>query len=288
MLKRPRRASIDTPAFPDPASPLRKRARFQSSPIRPQISSTPFSTPSTHLKYRTPLSVPKDSPSNPFGLKRSLIALELPPPTSFSQHRTLRFQILDKGKRVGRDTPGGVFRVVQVPLSYTFRHLHKLILFLFATDIEINQMPSIKRAMKGKTVGGTRKRSASSAAGNSGAKSKGKGKARAEWGGHWFEIMQNVVMGPAATKPGVIGGRSKTWIKASSIRDRRLFKDVFGPQGFSEDDSPNPLDEDEPENGAWKWEAEDDLTLGTVWPEGPSLDKGIIYVSGAPTLVSKY
>lgn len=179
---------------------------------------------------------------------------------------------------------------MQVPLSYTFRHIHKLILFLFATDIEINQVPSIKKAMKGKTAGVVRRRRASSAAGTASAKSKGKskgkGKARAEvvWGGHWFEVMENVVMDPAVTKPGAIGEGSKTWIKASSIRDRRLFKDVFGPQGFSEDDSPNPLDEDEPENGAWKWEAEDDLTLGTVWPDEPDQTKGIIYVSVAPTV----
>ncbi|KAF7797658.1 hypothetical protein EIP86_008858 [Pleurotus ostreatoroseus] len=284
MLKRPRHASIDTPTSPDPSSPLTKRARFRSSPIRP---STSLSTPSTHLILRTPLTVPQDSPNNPFGLKRSLIALELPPVTSFSQHRTLRFQLVDKERKVGRDTRGGVFRIVQVPLSYTFRHLHKLILFLFATDLEVNQVHSIKKAMKSKAGTSVKRRRASSAA--SSHRGKGKGKARGEseqpsWGGHWFEIMKNVVMERAATKAGAISDESNTWIKASSIRDRRLFKDVFDPHDVSGDNSPNPLDEDEPEDGTWKWEAEDDLTLGTVWSDVPDLDKGIIYVCSSLTL----
>lgn len=49
----------------------------------------------------------------------------LPPASSFSKHLPLRFQLVGAGDREG------AWRIVQVPLNYTFRHLHRLILFLF-------------------------------------------------------------------------------------------------------------------------------------------------------------
>src|SRR5689334_20603673 len=68
---------------------------------------------------------PTDSPSNPFGrtLPRDP---PLPPPTSFSRHLPLRFQVVRK-----KATKPDVYRIVQVPLNYTFTHLRAVLVWLF-------------------------------------------------------------------------------------------------------------------------------------------------------------
>ncbi|TFY53132.1 hypothetical protein EVJ58_g9620 [Rhodofomes roseus] len=153
------------------ATPPSKRARFEpgtSSPTRRYLPSASDSSPYTRYSFpssgtgtSTPYSIPSDSPSNPFGLQRALLALKLPRPLGFAKHLALRFQLVyepprrdvkGKGKaRVGHYDIGGdvdeadlartlaeeldnVHRVVQVPTNYTLRHLHKLILWLFASD----------------------------------------------------------------------------------------------------------------------------------------------------------
>ncbi|KAJ3552349.1 hypothetical protein NM688_g4191 [Phlebia brevispora] len=208
-----------------------------------------ISDPTSSIPLRTPVTVPCDSPSNPFGLKRSLIALELPPPTLFRHHIALRFQLVDEQKRIGKN----------------------LIVFLFATDIDINRVKSPKAGVRRKTMTATTGRvSRARASSIIEPTTKGKGKAARTLAER--RAQRETRGADTGSSPG-----AKTWFKSSSIRDRRLFKDVFDPLGLTDDESSNPLDEDEPENGAWRWEAEDDLTLGTVWPDRPNLERGIIY-----------
>ena len=143
-----------------------KRTRFEpgtsSPPHRYTTAATSDSSPFTRYSFpssgtgpSTPYCIPSDSPSNPFGLQRALVALKLPQPTGFRRHVPLRFQLVydpprrdakGKGKAQadgGEDADASralarelenVYRVVQVPANYTFRHLHKLILWLFAAD----------------------------------------------------------------------------------------------------------------------------------------------------------
>lgn len=262
MSKRPR----DSHDTPESSSPPTRRPRLAvSSPLRPSTS-TLFSTPhgsSSPYVIRTPYSAPTDSPSNPFGLKRSLYALDLPKVSSFSRHTPIRMQLVVDGD-TARRTRGGVHRVVQIPNNYTFRHLHKLILFLFASDIDT---PSSK------------------------------GKARATststptWGGHYFQVIKHVSLYPESKHPGVMKPDGHTYAKLSSVRDRKLFRDLCDPSPSSafntttEDASLPAMLEDEDadanedgERGEWTWEAEDDFTIGHVWPRGPEIDRGIIYV----------
>lgn len=174
-----------------------------------------------------------------------------------------------------RDRDGGVYRVVQVPLNYTFRHLHKLILFLFASDIgELHaQLPSGRR---------TSLRSASTST----TQAKGKGRAvldptTTQWGGHFFEVLKNAAVHTNATKPGVIKSGARVRTKLSSVRERRLFRDLLDPENAVGSSSvlPKTLEDEDVEKEDWTWEAEDDFMLGQVWYKGPSLDRGIIYVS---------
>ncbi|KAJ7154774.1 hypothetical protein C8R46DRAFT_1356775 [Mycena filopes] len=106
-----------------PSSPSKKRRHSTGVP------SSPFSFASSSLSTPYP-SCPSDSPSNPFGRTRTWNLLQaLPPPTSFSQHLPLRFQYIKRG--VPREALEGIYRVVQVPQSYTLVHLKSLIGFLF-------------------------------------------------------------------------------------------------------------------------------------------------------------
>lgn len=75
---------------------------------------------------------PSDSPSNPFGRKRvrSLVR-SLPPPTLFSKHLPLRFQLVCTDRPVSRRIYNDVHRIVQVPTNYTIMHLRCLIALLF-------------------------------------------------------------------------------------------------------------------------------------------------------------
>lgn len=277
-----RRRDVFDRESPTPSSPPAKRSASvhasQSSPIRPRAFST-FSTPFAYT-VRTPLSVPQDSPTNPFGLKRSLAALELPRPTGFGKHICLRFQLVDSrpdrtlaAKR--QDKEGGVYRVVQVPLNYTFRHLHKLILFLFATDINDfhAQLPSGRRT------------SLRSSATSHPARGKGKGRAHhdplvSQWGGHYFEVLKKAAVHSRTTKPGVFKSGATVRTKLSSVRERRLFRDLVDPDDTAGSSSvfPKTLEDEDVDKEDWTWEAEDDFALSQVWYKGPSLDRGIIYV----------
>ncbi|KAI0694972.1 hypothetical protein BC835DRAFT_1415147 [Cytidiella melzeri] len=270
MSKRPR-DTHDTPESSiSPPTRRLKLAQPASSPIRPSHSKL-LTTPYSSCAIRTPYSVPSDSPSNPFGLKRSLLALDLPRITSFGKHSPLRLQLVTdsdtRGPTAQRRGRGGVYRVVQVPNNYTFRHLHKLILYLFASDIHLyhgsKTQPNSVRFRQSTT-------------------SKAAGKARADatsssWGGHYFEVQKHISLFPETKRPGVIKPDGKTWAKLSSVRDRKLFRDLSDSCGDLDTSLPEMLEDGDTDKEEWTWEAEDDFTVAHVWPKGPLLDRGIIY-----------
>lgn len=280
----PKRARdhYDTPESPcSPPTRRLKIARAVSSPIRPSTSKL-LATPHTTRVFHTPYSIPSDSPGNPFGLKRSLLALELPRPTSFGRHTPLRLQVVtdldsrpSASQRRARD---GIYRVVQIPNNYTFRHLHKLILYLFASDTQP------RRGSKAQPSGSGPRTPLPSSKRPAVLSRKAAGKARADgkcaaWGGHYFEVQKQVSLFPESKRPGVIKPGGKTWAKLSSVRDRKLFRDLCDPRLDADTSLPEMLEDEDTEKEDWAWEAEDDFTIGHVWPDGPALERGIIYVS---------
>lgn len=288
MLKRARDL-YDTPCSSTPPHPPSKRAHTEltdSSPLAARSRST-FSTPFSYYSPRTPFSVPSDSPTNPFGLNRSLAALGLPPKTSFSKHITLRFQLIEhctttRPIRPRRVEKGGIYRVVQVPTNYSFRHLHKLILFLFASDIERlhKPRPAIPITARDRRVAA--KNSARAVTREPGVSSSDPSSSHPsleKWQGHSFEVLKQINIHSECTKPGIIK-EGVTCAKLSSVRERRLFRDLFESSATALQASSSDIDEpdDDEEQSGWSWEAEDDYTLSYVWPRGPTLDKGIIYV----------
>ena len=94
---------------------LKRTFDFMDSPV----SSTP------PRAQRPRQSIPSDSPTNPFGPFSTFSSNSLPRPTPLVEHIVLRFQLDAGGNR-------NVHRIVQLPSNYSFWHLHKLILFLFA------------------------------------------------------------------------------------------------------------------------------------------------------------
>lgn len=236
-LKRPRDSSFFTPL------PPKKRPHLSSS--NPSTPQTPYSYPYIPSTATTPYpSRPLDSPSNPFGRKRALALVNrLPNPTKFGQHLALRFQLIKPGAKRDRD---GVYRAVQVPLSYTFKHLKCLISFLFDQ--------------------------------RSGADEDG-GEDGDEKRGHLFEVKKMVEMYSPNYLPGGIR-KGDTWVRLSSVRDPYLYKDDWEIEDLSgeecsEDENAAGIDDKVEE---WKWEAEEDFTLGNVW-NSKDYRSGIVYVS---------
>ncbi|KAI8986726.1 hypothetical protein BD414DRAFT_522414 [Trametes punicea] len=280
MLKRPRDV-FDTPDSSSPPRPASKRRFFSSSSAAGSSPATAhsvsLSTPYTLPYFRSPfsLSVPHDSPSNPFGLNRVLRALTLPRSTGFSKHIVLRMQLVCASEATtpprttfcrARPLPELAYRVVQVPLNYSFRLLHMLLLFLFASDAHLRVRPR-----KGVSTRNMRKRVTELVSSDA----NDVGKAPGE--GHLFEVFEHVRVYPNVYRPGVIkAGTGKLYARLSSTRERKLFpdeqrattddEDVFGGGGSAMDD----------EDG-WDWEAEDDFLLSNVWTDGPDLKKAIIY-----------
>ncbi|KAK1221613.1 hypothetical protein PQX77_015579 [Marasmius sp. AFHP31] len=194
---RKRQASLDRDrdsSPPAPSSPTKKR-RLSSSSFSFSLPTTPFDEPESNPFYDWEAPGPShaylyppeptDSPTNPFGRRRSL-APRLPPPTKFRRHVVLRFQFIRSG--TGRGRGDGVYRVVQVPLSYTLLHVRVLIAWLFGGQCG---MPAEEE--QGEEEGG-KKRS------------------------HLFEIRKNVVMWAKSYRPGTIK-RSTVKIRLSSVGD---------------------------------------------------------------------
>ncbi|KAJ7636948.1 hypothetical protein FB45DRAFT_907808 [Roridomyces roridus] len=182
---------------------------------------------------------PSDSPSNPFGRTRTWNLLQaLPPPTSFAKHLPLRFQYVKRGSP--RASLEGVYRVVQVPQSYTLVHLKSLINFLFGGAY--GQIPpSVEEEEEAPP--------------------------------YMFEIKKGISMYSATYKPGQIK-KGSTWAFASGMLDPYLYyPDEEEEEGDDEEKAPS-LDEPVDER---KWAAEEDMTIAHVWPEGGDVTRGIVY-----------
>ncbi|KAI0634883.1 hypothetical protein C8Q77DRAFT_1072267 [Trametes polyzona] len=299
MFKRPRDA-FDTPDSSSPPVPANKR-RYLSSSVSgssPSASSTRLSTPYTLPYFRSPFSdsVPHDSPSNPFGLNRALRALTLPRPTGFSKHIVLRMQLVSTvgppGTRSRRALPQEApYRIVQVPLNFSFRLLHMLLLFLFASDARL-------RVRRKKRVVNRDLRARQSVTPSHNARSgltkTGGTEDRQHGDGHLFEVFEDIKLYANSYRPGVIkAGSGRLYVRLSSAREGKLFpdapsqskdEDVFGttPEGEPSGDMNEKGDSDE---DGWDWEAEDDFLLSNVWMDGPNLRKGVIYYHTPSTAI---
>ena len=241
-------------------SPLTfKRARrvyFSQTPVFSSSSSIydkhTLATPRTPY---TPYPLrPSDSPSNPFGRKRTQRLIQsLPPISSFSKHIALRFQFVRRAPSIS-PRQGGVYRIVQVPLNYTLLHLKCLIAFLF----------------------------------NAPASYHGSGAINGGHDDHLFEVKSKVIMYSPLYKPGQIKS-GHTAVKLSNVRDPCRWRSQYGYGNDSEDElndsgEDREVNEDASEEGPedeqddWKWEDEEDYTLGHVWPGDLDIHRGLIYV----------
>ena len=167
-------------------SPVKKH-RKDSIPVSPY---TPY-----------PL-IPSDSPSNPF--KRTSHVVSLPPVSSFRKHIPLRFQL---HRRSIGFANGGVHRIVQVPLNYTFTHLRALIAWLFHVPAKHTN-----------------------------------GKAGKE--DYLFEIKTNVIMHAPRLKPGIIKS-AETSVKLSHSKDPCRSSDLDELEGDQDDQYGDDLDDGE-------------------------------------------
>ncbi|KAF8223448.1 hypothetical protein L208DRAFT_1411828 [Tricholoma matsutake] len=194
---------------------------------------------------RTPFpSRPFDSPSNPFGRKRiRALTHTLPPPTSFSQHLPLRFQLVRPGIS---PRLGGVYRVVQVPLSYTFVHLRCLIAFLYGGGCVVDNedrhlFEVVKRA-----------------------------------------AVYNQSYKPCQIKSGVTVVKLSSVRDPCRYRpegDEDALGDGDGDANVGEGDESEAERTDDCEEGkGWIWAEEEDFTLAHAWPRGGDISRGIIYV----------
>ncbi|KAI0263070.1 hypothetical protein BC834DRAFT_971611 [Gloeopeniophorella convolvens] len=267
MPKRTFDESEPSSSLPPSSSPA-KRAHISTPARHSTPPSSVFSTPYTPSIY----SIPADSPTNPLGLKRRANNLALPKATAFSKHIALRFQLIrdsdapppksslwaatppDSPRSDASDSAQyadeGTYRIVQVPLTYTFRHLHMLLLFLFDGD--------------------------------PGAMCRGQG--------HLFEVHHGVAAGaPGEIARGRLRVRLSRardpYYSARSLADlvaassSTLDLAGGGGDGADTDADGEELElEDEEEDASWRWEGEDDFTLGHVWAvreRDPT--RGIIY-----------
>ncbi|KAF7348545.1 hypothetical protein MVEN_01372000 [Mycena venus] len=201
--------------------------------------------PSSPFSFSYP-SCASDSPSNPFGRTHTWNLLQaLPPPTSFSKHLPLRFQYIKRG--VPRETLEGIYRVVQVPQSYTLVHLKSLIGFLFGGAY--GQTPP-DPDNDDETVPG-----------------------------HVFELKDGMSLYPSGFRPGQIMCGT-TWTYSSSVLDPYLYY----PDWESEDGPSSKAENTEEDvDDERKWTAEEDLTVAHAWPAGGDINRGIVY-KHAPNL----
>ena len=145
------------PSSPD--LPLKRIHTSTPGPGSTASAGSAFSTPYTPSVY----SIPADSPTNPLGLKRRVNNLTLPKATPFSKHIALRFQLItpvpestpprkpslwntppdsspatdkiySKNPAAEQYAREGTYRIIQVPLSYSFRLLRAVILFMLSGD----------------------------------------------------------------------------------------------------------------------------------------------------------
>ncbi|KAF8908641.1 hypothetical protein CPB84DRAFT_1959259 [Gymnopilus junonius] len=263
-------------------------SRFPRTPGAP-IASTSWSSSSPSKATRTPLTFPtatpkktpytpyplqpSDSPSNPFGRKRAQrLIRSLPPPSSFSKHVALRFQLVRIPKKgtsknavnamAMSHRQGGVYRIARVPLNYTFVHLRCLIAWLFNVPASY--------ASNGLDINHPQE----------------------DGSDYLFEVKNKIDIYGPLYKPGQIKAKSGvTLVKLSNVHDparRWKSKYGFGLDTEDDEDEEDELDEDdeteEEEDTAkdgddqdWKWVDEEDFTIGHCFPKGLKADIGIIY-----------
>jgi hypothetical protein len=175
----------------------------------------------------------------------------------------LRFQLIrPDGDGRSHTNKDGVYRVVQVPLTYTLGHLRKLIKFVFqpAKESEMGGSYRFRRAARYASIPLRERHPATSS-------SKGKQPALGfdHEPGHLFEVQKDIEI----SRSGEITS-GKTTLKASTARDPYHY-----PGNGSEG---SLLDAEDGEDDIWRWEAEEDFQLSQLWAPGGDLEKGIIYV----------
>ncbi|KAH7909375.1 hypothetical protein BJ138DRAFT_1127723 [Hygrophoropsis aurantiaca] len=280
-LKRP--LTEDKDAFPSPRGPKRRHILDSSLP-----PSSPFATSSSLFATpRKPYAwiVPSDSPTNPFGRIRRLTQCStLPGRTPFSRHLALRFQLVRpdrdataNGRNVNRD---GVYRIMQVPLSYTLGHLRKLLAYSFHPSAEEGVIVPYNFRRSSTRLSGRISDVLKTPSVDAYSPDKGKEKESSipREPGHLFEVHRRVVMHPKGRNIGEIK-EAKTWIKSSRTRDP--FHYPVNTSHLSED----TLWEDNEEGQDWRWEAEEDFTLGQAWPNGVDASRAITYHHNSSTQI---
>jgi hypothetical protein len=141
---------------------------------------------------------------------------------------------------------GGVFRVVQVPLNYTFFHLRCLLGFLFGggcfVESEDRHLFEVKKRV----------------------------------------IIYNQTYKPCQIKSGVTLFKLSTARDPCRYRpedDEVVLEDIDdNAKEGEEDDSEAEKSDVSEEGGEWIWAAEEDFTLAHAWPRGGDFGRGIIYV----------
>ncbi|KAG0693805.1 hypothetical protein DFH29DRAFT_375591 [Suillus ampliporus] len=271
VLKRPLADVYESPASAlSPRGPKRRHLSSlpPSSPFTP--ASSLFATPRTPCSFRN-WTVPADSPTNPFGrIRRLTTSTTLPRPSSYSKHLPLRFQLIrPDGDGRSHTNKDGVYRVVQVPLTYTLGHLRKLIKFVFqpAKESEMGGSYNFRRAARHASL-------PMHARGPIPSSSKGKQPALDfdPEPGHLFEVQQDIEI----SRSGEITS-GKTLVKASTMRDPYHYPGN-GLEG-------SLLDAEDGEDDTWRWEAEEDFKLSQLWAPGGDLEKGIIYHHDSTTQI---
>ncbi|KAH6900906.1 hypothetical protein BKA70DRAFT_1312916 [Coprinopsis sp. MPI-PUGE-AT-0042] len=249
-----------------------KRPRHASHPTTPHHPKShqriwASITPENNKPSFTPLP-PKafDSPTNPFSRIHTQSQIRrLPQPTSFKYHLPLRFQFFRKDVR---DLDGDVFRVVQVPLSFTFTHVRCLVAFLFGSRIKEGR--------------------------------EGKGRGEED---HLFELRKDI-QPPKIPEPdsdeeeeteeeekGVQGSEAgrvrggRVWAKLSTTRDPCRWRAGKEEMEDDDDEDDEELQEEDDENEPWMWKDEDETTLGHAWPHGMDITRGIIYIHSRTTRI---
>ncbi|KAG5650262.1 hypothetical protein H0H81_000132 [Sphagnurus paluster] len=247
-------ASLDNEQQDIREPPMKRR--MTSIPLTPlptrsfQIPQTPFT--GTPLPAR-----PLDSPTNPVGRKRTqVLTHSLPAPTSFSQHLPLRFQLVRPNVS---PRMGGIYRIVQVPLSYTFVQLRCLIAFLFGGGYgdksEDRHLFELKKKIS--LYAQTYK----------------PGQIRTGF----TTVRLSTARDPCRYRPEV---------EEDSLRDDNAGTQSRGAtESNVEEDTDEGEGEDDGETSSWTWQLEEEYTLGHFWPRGGDLASGVIYHHNETTAV---
>jgi hypothetical protein len=107
--------------------------------------------------------------------------------------------------------------------------------------------------------------------------------------GHLFEVKKSASVYNQLYKPGQVKS-GQTWVKLSSSQNPYRYRKGY-LNDEEEDQLSSDIDEDvrseedseycgdDEEQEDWKWEDEEEFTIGHAWPKGPELERAIVYVS---------